>query len=304
MRILPLWFAALACLAFPLTARASHTVAIVSGEGAAYDQAAEAVEAHLAEAMPDVSIELLRLADQPLADVIDRLRFSSPSLIVTLGELATERIARELPEVPLVCGMVLGEAAIRSRPNATGVFLEFPVSLQLEWLRKFFPAARRVGVLYDPSTNAERVRKAKRVARDLGLELIAREVDRPERLPAALRALSNQIDVLWGMADRLVLSPASAKSVLTFSFANRIPFTGLSSSWVKAGAVYALDRDYEDIGHQCGELARRALTGVSVKDIRPQSPRRVVYTVNLRAIRHMKLELTTALVGGALKTYE
>ena len=51
------------------------------------------------------------------------------------------------------------------------------------------------------------------------------------------------------------MTPQTAEPILLSTLKNKIPLVGLSSSWVKAGALYALDRDYVDIGLQSGELA-------------------------------------------------
>jgi putative ABC transport system substrate-binding protein len=100
-----------------------------------------------------------------------------------------------------------------------------------------------------------------------------------------------------------VLSLQTAEAILLFSFRNRIPFTGLSNSWVKAGALYALDRDYLDIGAQCGEMAHRILSGAAPSALPPARPRKLTYAVNLRTAEHMKLEIPAALLKGAERVF-
>ena len=85
---------------------------------------------------------------------------------------------------------------------------------------------------------------------------------------------------------------------------NRIPFVGLSQTWVKAGALYALDRDYEDIGAQCGELAVKILQGTSPSALPPVTPRKVVYSINLRTARHMKLDISPGALRDAQAVIE
>ncbi|MCK5509123.1 MAG: hypothetical protein KAI50_11480 [Desulfobacterales bacterium] len=75
-------------------------------------------------------------------------------------------------------------------PNATGVMLEFPASIQLKWLRRFLPDAKRVGVLCNLQKNRQLINKLKLEAEKLRLELIAVNVETPRELPAALKSLS------------------------------------------------------------------------------------------------------------------
>jgi len=122
-------------------------------------------------------------------------------------------------------------------------------------------------------------------------------------LPAALDALANNADVFWGITDQLVVTPQTAKSLLLFSFRNRIPFIGLSEARVKAGALYALDRDYPDIGRQCAELAEKILSGARANDLPPETPRQEAYVINRHTAEQMKLELPAKLLQGAAKVY-
>lgn len=225
-------------------------------------------------------------------------------LILALGTPALEAAAQQAADVPIIAGMVLQEADIRRAKNASGVFLDFPIETQFAWLRRILPEARRIGVVYNPAENRGAVETAGTVAKSLGLQLVAVEVSTPAELPAALESLSNRADALWGLSDSVVVTPQTAKNLLLFSFRNRIPFIGLSAAWVKAGALYALDRDYRDIGRQCAELALKVLSGVDPGSLAPVPPRRITYSLNLKTAEQMKLEFPAALRRQAEELYQ
>jgi putative ABC transport system substrate-binding protein len=294
------WLATASSVALASELRAAI---LLSSDADVFLEALEGLEQHLSAALPGLEIDTWRPADGKHAMVreIQRLREKPPDVIIAFGAQAAERVASELPDLPLVVGLLVDRESIRRLGNATGVALTFPVDLELRWARRFVPAGRTLGVLYDPSQNRERIREAEIVARELGIELIARPVTSPQDLPRILRSLSRRIGFLWGISDRTVLTPATAKSVLTFSYEQRIPISGLSERWVEAGALYALDRDYRDLGVQCAELVVQVLDGVPATTLPPQAPRRVSYSVNLLAARHMKLEIDPELVSAASK---
>ena len=123
-------------------------------------------------------------------------------------------------------------------------------------------------------------------------------------MPNVLETVAKRVDVLWAIPDSVVVSPETAKTLLVYSFRNRIPFIGLSSAWVKAGALFALDWDYEDVGAQCGELAIRIFRGTRAGKIAPESPRRVTYSVNRKTAREMRVVLSESVISGAAKVYE
>lgn len=223
--------------------------------------------------------------------------------LVTVGSSATLEALRLDGDSPVVACMLVNGRDLRNAHNATGVTLDFALETQFQWIKKFVPKGRTIGVLYNPAENRRQVDAAAKVAHSLGLRLVAREVETPQELPAALASLAREVDVLWGLTDHLVLSPETGEAILLFSLRNRIPFTGLSESWVKAGALYALDRDYVDIGAQCGEMAVRVMGGTAPSELPPARPRKLTYAVNLRAAEHMKLEIPEDLVDGADRVF-
>lgn len=223
--------------------------------------------------------------------------------LVTVGSRAT-RAALEAPgNAPVIACMVVDAGDLEGEENATGVLLDFPIETQLAWIRRFSPKSQSIGVLYNPAENQARIEEAKRAAESLGLRLVAREVRRPQDLPDALDSLAREADLLWGLTDQTVLSRQTAQAILLFSFRNRMPFTGLSASWVKAGALYALDRDYRDLGAQCGEMAAKVMKGRSPSTLPPAIPRKVIYALNLRTAEHLKLNLSSELIDGAAEVF-
>ncbi|MDF1555012.1 MAG: ABC transporter substrate-binding protein [Deferrisomatales bacterium] len=224
-------------------------------------------------------------------------------LIFALGSAAT-RLASAQAKVPVVATLVLDAAAIRGAANVTGVPLGFPVEAELQWVQRLLPDRQRVGVLYNTAQNGEIIAEARRQARKLGLELVAQEVHTAKDLPDALESLANKVDVLWGVADSVVLSPETAKAILLFSFRNRIPFVGLSEAWVKAGALYSLERDYADLGAQCAGMAGQLLQGKGAAAVPVEAPRRVLYSLNQKTAERMKVEIPQPLVRDAKKIYD
>src|SRR5947208_12756453 len=267
--------------------------AIVSQDAPQYLEALEGCRTLLEQQGVRAPIDVQALHGDAAAATaaLQRARQDRAGLILTLGSLGTQAAVREMHDLPIVAGLVLNADDLAKAPNAAAVVLEFPIETQLRYLQRLLPAQRNVGVLFNPSENQARIDAATRVAAALGLTLFARKVESPKELPDALDSLNKRADVLWGVADQIVLNPQTVKPILLFSLRNRIPFVGLSATWVKAGALYALDRDYKDIGRQCGELALKILQGPAPSALPPVPPRKVVYSVNLKMARLLKLDL-------------
>ena len=301
--------AAVAGMTFGIPARADDTptpiVVVTSRDVAPYDSVVLGISRRLSDpnASYTVALHSLETGAQGAMQALRRTRMAGDAPILTIGSRATHAALKAPGRGPVIACMVVDSRKLRKAKNATGVLLDFPVATQLKWIRRFVPNGRTIGVLYNPAENGEQIAVAKRIASGLGLRLVAREVRRPQDLPAALDKLASEADLLWGVTDQLVLSRQTAERILLFSFRNRIPLSGLSASWVKAGALYALDRDYEDLGAQCGEMAKQILGGRNADTLPPTTPRKVIYALNLRTAEHLKLEFSTELIEGAEKVF-
>jgi len=274
---------------------------LISQDAEPYQQALEGFRRAFDQAGVKAAIEVFPLHGITAAagPALQHARQSQAGLILTLGSLATQAAVRQVADTPIVAGLILNADDLGKAPNATGVVLEFPVETEFQWLQRVLPGQKKIGVLFNPAENQGRIDAAAKAARSVGLTLQARKVDSPRELPDALDSLANRADVLWGVADQVVLNPQTVKPILLFSIRNRIPFIGLSQTWVKAGALYALDRDYADIGMQCAELAAKIVQGKPPRALPPVTPRKVIYSVNLKTARLLKLEIEAGLLRGA-----
>ncbi|MGE5849412.1 MAG: ABC transporter substrate binding protein, partial [Candidatus Methylomirabilota bacterium] len=124
------------------------------------------------------------------------IRARRPALLVTLGSQATAAVTDRIKDVPVVFCMVLNPVASGFVPeleqpggNVTGASLDVPVARQFEAIRSVVPAARKVGVLFNPAETGHVVKEAEGAAREVGLTLVERAVRTPGEVPQALEAL-------------------------------------------------------------------------------------------------------------------
>ncbi len=315
-RTFPVVLAVLALAAGPLPTPSAQVPAgdrqepiriavVVSRPDGPYEDLLGGFRELLREQKIGVALEMYLLpeAEEDGPPLANQIRSWQPRLILALGSPALQRVGQDFPNVPTVFGLILSEAIPNPQGQTTGVVLDFPIQTQFEWLHRVLPEARTIGVVFNPEENAVRIQSAQVAASALGLKLDARAISSPQELPAALNALANTADVLWGLNDRMVMTPQTARSLLLFSFRNRIPFVGLSAAWVKAGALFALERDYRDIGRQCGEIARQLLQGGRPAELAPAHPRKVLLSVNRRTAEQMKIELNESLLKDAGTIY-
>jgi putative ABC transport system substrate-binding protein len=220
-----------------------------------------------------------------------------PDLIFALGTDATVLAKQNTKSIPIVTTLVLKNELFNA--GTTGVSLAYPLSTQIQWLKKIFPNQSKVAVLFNPVENTKAVQALKKIVEQNGLELIAIPVETPKQLPDALEQLAKNIELLFAIPDDVSMSPKTAKEVLLSSFRNRVPLIGLSDQWVKAGALYALSWDYDDLGQQCALQSQKILNGMSILQVAPETPRKLTYTINTKIAEHMNIEMSDSLLKNA-----
>jgi putative tryptophan/tyrosine transport system substrate-binding protein len=235
--------------------------------------------------------------------LVSELKDNPPMLIYSLGGEATEAVKLNTSTIPIVATMILKKTLNKQASNVTGVYLNYPLITQFEWVKKFFPEQRKVAIFFNTNENGQVIQEATKVAEKNGFEVIPIRVETPKELPNALDQLSNKIEILFAIPDEVAMSSKTAREVLLASFRNRVPLVGLSESWVKSGALYSLTWDYSDLGKQCAFLSDKLLKGVAPASIPFEYPGKIAYSINTKIAEHMKMEISEALIKSAKQIF-
>ena len=278
---------------------------VMSKENAARSEVLKGFQQHLSESdiRANYSVEVLG-AEAEDHGLLERDENGTNRIFLTLDSRAAKVTMQHQPDAQIISALALNPEIFDIDHNATGVLLNHSVEVQFDYLHRILPDVRRVGVLFNPSENEQYVSSAQIAARKMDIDLVTEAVNRPRDLPKALRSIGSSAQMIWGIADHVVFAPETIQHLLVYSFRNRLPLSGLSERWVEAGALYALERDYFDIGVQCGEMAVKSLQGISLEKIPSSTPRKVLYVLNLKTARQMKLHLSPEVIEGAHMVFE
>ena len=268
-------------------------------------QVRKAFEKNLSQHLPDARFlyhQVERGVDIDDSEIYSKTLEQHPSAVLALGADSATYAQKHFPDSPQVATMLLNDSFLQQSTNHKAILLHFPAEIQLRWLSRFLPQAKRIGILYDPAQNSDWVKEAEAAAQGLGLEIIGFEASSAKKLQTGLKFIGKKADALLAIPDQTVYSGKTAKQVLLFTFRNRIPFVGLSTPWVKAGALYALEADYRDLGRQAAEVIRKNLAGASSPEAITY-PQKISYKINKKSIDHLHLEIDPALINGASKVF-
>jgi putative tryptophan/tyrosine transport system substrate-binding protein len=233
-----------------------------------------------------------------------KLRASNASVVVAVGLKAALAAKVEIVDVPIVYMMVLDPLKHQlTAANMTGTLLEVPLDRQVKIMRTFLPTLHRVGILYDPSKNASRVKDAVEQAGILNVQVKGLPVESEKDVPQQLRTLLSDVEALWLMPDSAVLTNESIPFILESALAHHVPVIGFSPEFTRLGALLSMSVNYGDIGRDTGLLVKRILNEEGLLPLNPVPIERLKITVNLKTARFLGMTFSREVMGLIDETY-
>lgn len=278
----------LLALGAPLSSYAARIVVLQASDTPRLAKTLAALQKHAG--MPLDVVRLANTSDEAWEATL--AKDERPAVVVALGPLASDFIVGR-PAGPPVVHCLAGPDALRA--GTPSLPSEVPADTQAAWLRKLVPAAKTVGLAFDPVTNTRRAEAIAAALGAAGYRTLMRPVAGPSAIPAALEQIATRADVLLALPDSTVYTRESARGILLQSFRRRMPVIGPNDAWVRMGALYALDWDYDEVGAACAQLALREVQGPrsAVALPVPLKPR---LSVNLRSAAQFGLRWDTDLL--------
>jgi putative ABC transport system substrate-binding protein len=217
-----------------------------------------------------------------------KIRASDAALVLAVGLKAALAAKLEIVDTPVVYMMILDPLKHQLiAPNMTGTMLEVTTDRQLKLIRTFLPSIHRVGVLYDPSKSASKVKEAAQQAAAMGVTLQGFPVDSEKEVPSQLRQLLTETEALWLLTDSTVLTNESINFLIQSALAQHVPVIGFSPEFIRLGGLLGISVSYGEVGRETGALAKRILNGERINPLRPVPIERLKISINLKTARFL-----------------
>ncbi len=216
-------------------------------------------------------------------------------VVVALGSEAIG-YALSLPEsVPVVYGLVVKPVNSR-RQNVSGVYMATPVSEYLSYVNRFFPALKKVGLIYGPGNG------------DIGSartsgQLVTHRASNSYEFIRGVSDLDRSVDAFLLLPERDLLTSTSVEELFRLSFAGKVPVIGVSEKYVRRGALFALVFNEAAMGRQIGEMARKVLMQGDASGVPPAPPGKYDLYLNIETARTMKIAVPGDLMRRASRIY-
>ena len=291
---------ALAAIAILIgSARATAQVLVVLGDGAGgYDAVADELRAGLKLAR-DGRVRVDSVDAAHLASVTDPA-FGAYELVVPVGLAAAQAVmargtSSSMPPATL-CLLIPRQSFERLAPGAaserthrvSALFIDQPLSRQLDLVQIALPERHRVGVIAGPSSQ-ELEGSLRSQAQTRELSLTFARVDTSSGVYAALQTVMPVSDLLLLLPDPVATTADTVYGLLLTSYRAQKPVVGYSEGLLNAGALLSLYSTARQQGRQGAEIASSILAHEPLPA--PQHPKYFTVRVNASVARSLGLHL-------------
>jgi len=229
-----------------------------------------------------------------------------PDVIVGIATPSAQALVAATKTVPVVFSTVTDPVGAQligvwgpSGTNVTGVSDRLALDKQVDLIRRILPAAKRVGMVYNPGevNSTVVVRQLKEILPKFGMTLVEAAAPRSVDVGPAARSLIGKVDVIYTNTDNAVVSAYEALTKVGND--SKLPLIASDTDSVKRGAVAALGVNYFEMGKQTGRMVARILKGEKPGAIAPETSDKLELYVNLGAAQKQGVTLSDELVKSA-----
>lgn len=229
-----------------------------------------------------------------------------PHLIFAIATPTTQAVAQSVKDIPVIFTAVTDPVSAKVVPdmqkpgaNITGTSDMNPIKEQLSLVKEVKPTAKKVGVLYNSgeSNSVVQIEVAKKLAPELGLELVERAVTNSSEVKQAAESMGD-IDAFYIPTDNTVYS--ALDTIFMVAEQKKLPVIAGEAEAVKKGALITFGIDYYELGRQTGEMAVKVLNGeTKPADMPIETQKNLKLYVNKKAAERFGIEIPQALVDKA-----
>jgi putative ABC transport system substrate-binding protein len=231
-------------------------------------------------------------------------------VIVTFGAPGVRAAQAASSIIPIV-GMaddMVGAGLVRSmaRPggNITGVSIlatELDAK-RLEILHEAAPAARRIGVLHDPSITRS-IAAIKDAGRSFGVELVFAPAQTDAEIDVAIKSLIKSRVTAVNVLASPVLNASRARQISVFRQA-RIPSIYEWPETAEEGGLVGYGPRYTVVCRQVAELIDKLLRGAKPANLPVEQPTKFELVINMKTAKTLGIKMPNSILVRADKVIE
>ncbi len=244
------------------------------------------------------------------AEIIKEFVDKKKDLIIAIGTSVAIEAYKQTKDIPLLCVQVfdpvesgLAKSWENSGTNVTGTSSWVNLAVMMNVLKNVSPL-KRVGVLYsqEERNSVIQLEGLKKIQKEMGFEVIAANVSKPEEAGEAARSLVGNVDSIFVTGATIVGKGLEVSGgIMEVVIKAKIPTITHSEFRAQKGVLLAVSPNTFKVGELAGKKGAQILRGTKPADIPIEPLKNYDIVINLKTAKKMGLDIPVSLLKIASK---
>lgn len=241
--------------------------------------------------------------------ISDKFVQDDVDLIYAIATNAAQAAKQATSDIPILFSAVtdpvlaeLVDSMENPGANVTGTSDLSPMDRQLQLFKDLDPNAKEIGIIFNTSepNSQVQVELAKKIAPELGLEIVDVGISNINDIPQALDSIVNKVDGIYTITDNMVASAVGLVSKKAIEN-NLITIAG-EDSHVSSGILMTDGISYYELGKQTARMAKEILVdGKSPSDIPSETAINTSKVFNEETLNSLTIDINNDVFNDANK---
>ena len=226
-------------------------------------------------------------------------------MVYAITTPTSQAAKNQVTDAPIVIASVTDPegAGLTGIPNITGTSGAAPTKENLELMRKIFPDAKKIGIIYNSSeqNSVSEVKTLKELAKNYGFEVVEKSVTNGTELVSAANLIVKEADIYYAIQDNTVSS--YFPTLMEVMNKEKKPVFATNNVYTDRGALIAQGSTDYDIGYRAGEIAVEVLkNGKKPADIPIETIKNLRVEINRKNMEMLGIKIPEDVLKNALFT--
>ena len=215
----------------------------------------------------------------------------NPDVIYCIGSKAYQMAYKLAGNKSIVFSLVINWRRHPIGKDTYGISNEPLQGIQLMMCRYFFQDVSKIGILYSNMYNKEWFDVAVESARDVGISIIGKSINKPDEVDSALNKLLPKVDALWLIPDPMVIYDIESVNKLfeQCQVAGK-PIYTYDKAFADLGATLIMSADIPTMIRQSAEIVSNILEDLKIEE-KVQNPAGSHIILNMKKVEEYGLNL-------------
>ncbi len=215
----------------------------------------------------------------------------NPSVIYCIGSKAYQMAYKLAEKKNIVFSLVINWRRHPIDKGTYGISNELLQGTQLMMYRYFFKDVNKIGILYNSKYNEEWFDIAVESAKDVGISIVGKSINKPDKIESALNNLLPNVDALWLIPDPTVIYDIdSVNKLFDQCQAAGKPIYTYDKAFVNLGATLIMSADIPTMIKQSAEIISGIRENLKIEE-KVQNPAGSHIILNMKKVEEYGLNL-------------